>query len=100
MYSLKYGTIPIVRATGGLDDTVKELDPAAEKGIGFKFKEYSAKALIEEVKRALAIYMNRKLWLRLMKNAMKEDFSWKRSALRYVEIYNSALSKPYGVYSR
>jgi starch synthase len=100
MYSLKYGTIPIVRATGGLDDTVTELDPATEKGIGFKFKEYSAKALIEEVSKALAIYMNRKLWLRLMKNAMKEDFSWKRSALRYVEIYNSALSKPYGVSSR
>ena len=93
MYSLKYGTIPIVRATGGLDDTVREFDPDAEKGNGFKFKEYSSKALIEEARKALAIYQNRESWLRLMKNAMKEDFSWKRSALKYDEIYNRALSK-------
>jgi starch synthase len=94
MYSLKYGTIPIVRATGGLDDTVREFDPDTEKGNGFKFKEYSSKALIEAARKALAIYQNTESWLRLMKNAMKEDFSWKKSALKYEEIYNRALSKP------
>jgi len=93
MYSLKYGTIPVVRATGGLDDTIMEFDPEAGKGNGFKFAEYSSRALIEEIKRALAIYQNKNLWLRLVKNVMKEDFSWKRSALKYEEIYNQVLAK-------
>ncbi|MDH5405098.1 MAG: glycogen synthase GlgA [Candidatus Aminicenantes bacterium] len=93
MYSLKYGTIPIVRATGGLDDTIKEFDPETEKGNGFKFAEYSSKALIEKIKKALVVYQNKELWLKLVKNAMKEDFSWERSALKYQEIYYQALSK-------
>jgi len=93
IYSLKYGTIPVVRATGGLDDTIRKFDPETGKGNGFKLAEYSPKALIEAVEKALAVYQNRKLWLRLVKNAMKEDFSWKKSALRYGEIYNRALSK-------
>ena len=93
MYSLKYGTIPIVRATGGLDDTIKEFDPKTEKGNGFKFSEYSSKALIEKVKKALAMYQNKELWMKLVKNAMSEDFSWERSALKYQDIYYQALSK-------
>ena len=93
MYSLKYGTIPIVRATGGLDDTIREFDPQTEKGNGFKFAEYSSRALIEIVEKALAIYQNKNLWLKLMKNAMKEDFSWERSALQYEKIYYRALAK-------
>lgn len=93
MYSLKYGTIPIVRATGGLDDTIREFDPQTEKGNGFKFAEYSSRALIEKVEKALAIYRNKNLWLKLMKNAMKEDFSWERSALQYEKIYYRALAK-------
>jgi starch synthase len=91
MYSLKYGTIPVVRATGGLDDTVKEFDPESGKGNGFKFVEYSSRAMIEKVKRALEIYQDKKSWSGLMQNAMKEDFSWKNSASKYVEIYNTAL---------
>lgn len=93
LYSLKYGTIPVVRATGGLDDTVQEFEPETEKGNGFKFFEYSSKALIEKVKRALVIYKNKELWLKLVKNAMNEDFSWERSAIKYEEIYNRALTK-------
>jgi starch synthase len=93
MYSLKYGTIPVVRATGGLDDTIKEFNPKTGKGNGFKFTEYSSGALLDEVKKALSVFQNKKLWLRLMKNALKEDFSWKKSARRYTEIYNRILTK-------
>lgn len=93
MYSLKYGTVPIVRATGGLDDTIEEFDPKTEKGNGFKFAEYSSEALIEEVKKALSVYKNKKLWARLVKKAMKEDFSWEKSALKYGELYKRALKK-------
>jgi len=93
MYSLKYGTIPIVRATGGLDDTIQEFNPETEKGNGFKFVEYSAAALVEEVKKALSVYKNKRLWLKLVKKAMKEDFSWRKSAIKYAEIYDRVLSK-------
>jgi starch synthase len=93
MYSLKYGTIPIVRATGGLEDTIKEFDPETEKGNGFKFAEYSPGAMIEGVKKASETYQNRYLWLRLVRNAMKEDFSWRRSALKYIDIYNQAINR-------
>jgi starch synthase len=93
MYSLKYGTIPIVRATGGLDDTIREFNPETEQGNGFKFAEYSSAALIEEVKKALTAYQNKRLWQKLVKKAMKEDFSWKKSALKYAELYDRVLSK-------
>lgn len=91
MYSLRYGTIPVVRATGGLDDTIQEFDPKSGKGNGFKFAEYSSGALIEAVQRALSVYKKREVWLGLMKNAMKEDFSWNRSALRYESVYRQVL---------
>jgi starch synthase len=93
LYSLKYGTIPVVRATGGLDDTIKEFEPETERGNGFKFFEYSSKALLEKVKRALMIYKNKELWLKLVKICMNEDFSWNKSALRYQEIYSRADKK-------
>ena len=93
MYSFKYGTIPVVRATGGLDDTIQEFNPETEQGNGFKFEEYSSAALIEEIKKALTVYQNKRLWSRLVKKAMKEDFSWKKSAMKYAELYNRVLSK-------
>lgn len=93
MYSLKYGTIPVVRATGGLDDTIKEFDPEAGTGNGFKFSEYSSEALIEETNKALSVFKNKKLWQKLVRNAMKEDFSWERSAQKYIEVYEKALAK-------
>lgn len=93
MYSLKYGTIPVVRATGGLDDTIKEFDPETGKGTGFKFNAYSSKELIKAVKRAVYLYRNKLLWAKLVKNAMKQDFSWQKSALKFEEVYKKALAK-------
>ncbi len=91
MYSLKYGTIPIVRATGGLDDTVEDFDPLRVTGNGFKFAVYSGAVLLEAVKRAIAIYSNRLIWSRLLKNAMTADFSWHRSAAEYARLYQQLI---------
>jgi len=93
IYSLKYGTIPIVRATGGLDDTINDYHPNAGKGNGFKFKEYSAKKLIETVQRALTAFKDREKWTKLMQKAMEEDHSWKVSAKEYVTLYRMAIKK-------
>jgi len=93
MYSLKYGTIPVVRATGGLDDTIKEFDTKSGKGNGFKFAVYSSQALLKAMKRAFEVYRNQELWLKLVKNGMSEDFSWERSARTYERIYQKALAR-------
>lgn len=93
MYSLKYGTIPVVRATGGLDDTINEFDTKTRNGNGFKFAEYSSQALIKEMKKALEVYRSPELWLKLVKNGMREDFSWERSARTYEKIYQGSLAK-------
>ena len=87
IYSLKYGTIPIVRATGGLDDTIVDYDPKVAEGNGFKFNEYSSKALIVKANKALEAFSDKKEWKKLVLNAMQQDFSWERSAKRYVELY-------------
>lgn len=87
LYSLKYGTIPVVRATGGLDDTIEDYNPLSGSGNGFKFADYSGPTLLEAVKRSLAVYCNRKAWHQLMINAMACDFSWKQSALEYLALY-------------
>ena len=87
MYSLKYGTVPVVRATGGLDDSVREFDPAAGTGTGFKFEDAAAPALVRAVEKALAVRKDVAYWLRLVRNGMAEDFSWDRSAAEYLERY-------------
>jgi len=87
MYSLRYGTVPVVRATGGLNDTVEEFDPSSGEGTGFRFVPYTAEAFKAAIDRALALYENRRDWIRLMKNGMRQDFSWNRSARKYVELY-------------
>jgi 1,4-alpha-glucan branching enzyme len=87
LYSLKYGTIPIVRSTGGLRDSVEEFDPAASKGTGFLFAPYDASALLAAIDRALDAYRHKDQWAALMKNAMAADFSWGRSAREYLELY-------------
>jgi len=89
IYSLRYGTIPIVRATGGLDDTIQGYDGG--EGNGFKFKEYSAQILLAKVKEAVKVFSNRKEWKKLVQKAMQQDFSWDRSAKRYVELYEKLL---------
>jgi len=87
IYSLKYGTVPVVRATGGLDDTITEFD--GKSGTGFKFREYSPQALLAVIQRALEAYATPKVWLRLVQNGMKQDFSWAASAKEYVRIYQT-----------
>src|SRR6266404_7219058 len=87
MYSLRYGTVPIVRATGGLADTVREYDPATGQGTGFRFRAYDPDEFKEAVNRALALWPDREQWRRLMLNGMREDFSWTESAKKYLEVY-------------
>lgn len=93
MYALKYGTVPIARATGGLDDTISSFDPENRTGNGFKFGPYTAEALLGAIKEALALFRNKEAWRTLMRNGMNEDFSWDRSARRYLEIYQSLIRK-------
>ena len=87
MYSLRYGTVPVVRAVGGLVDTVRPFNPRNGQGTGFLFAQYAPRALVETLRAALAVYPNKKLWTRLQKNGMKADFSWDRSAGEYVKMY-------------
>jgi starch synthase len=87
MYSLRYGTIPIVRATGGLADTVQEYDPASGRGNGFVFEEYAAEAMRAAVERGLAAYGRTRSWKKLVSQVMRIDHSWKRAALQYVAAY-------------
>jgi starch synthase len=85
MYALKYGTVPVVRATGGLRDTITEFDPKTMSGNGFLFTPYTAEALTGALERALAVYRRPNQWSRLMGNCFKSDFSWDRAAIEYVE---------------
>ncbi len=87
IYSLKYGTVPIVRATGGLDDTIEPWDPRTGKGTGFKFSEYSGESLLLTVKHALQAFRDQTSWQILMRNGMNKDFSWNASAKEYVRVY-------------
>ena len=88
IYSLKYGTVPIVRATGGLDDTIDPWDARTGKGTGFKFAEYTGEALLATIKQALAAYRDQASWQTLMRNGMARDFSWGVSAREYGKIYD------------
>ena len=90
IYSLKYGTVPVVRATGGLDDTIEPWDPRTGRGTGFKFTEYSGEALLATIRTALGAYQDRAGWLTLMRNGMAKDFSWNNSAKEYVRVYEKA----------
>ena len=94
IYSLKYGTVPIVRATGGLDDTI--VDHAAQDGrtgTGFKFAEYTSAALFEAVERAIGVYKDAPRWRDLMLAGMSCDFSWGNSAAQYLRLYETACSR-------
>ncbi len=89
VYSLKYGTVPIVRATGGLDDTVESFDVEHGTGTGFKFTEYTGKALLATVRQALHHFTDERIWKRIQLNGMAKDFSWKRPAAEYAKLYKS-----------
>lgn len=87
IYSLKYGTVPLVRATGGLDDTIENFDVDTGRGNGFKFAEYQPNALFQSIKLAVELYHQSDVWQRLIQNAMAADFSWDASARSYVKLY-------------
>ena len=92
MYSLRYGTIPIVRNTGGLADSVQHFDPVAGTGTGCVFNDYDAPAVRWAVGAALDWYADQRKWRRLMQNAMAQDFSWSRQTVRYEQVYRDALA--------
>lgn len=90
MYSLKYGTVPIVRATGGLDDSIEPFDVEHGTGTGFKFQEYSGEALLYAVRQALHHYMDERIWKRIQLNGMAKDYSWSSPAAEYAKLYEAA----------
>jgi len=88
MYSQRYGTIPIVRMTGGLDDTVRDLTEEEATADGIKFREYSVRALAKAVRKAMVLYRTPRLLEQMRRNAMKADFSWERTCREYTAAYS------------
>ncbi len=91
MYSMRYGTVPVVRATGGLDDTVQSFDPAANKGNGFKFGPYSGSAMLEKIREAIYFYTQPDVWEKIQWNGMTTDNSWSAAAKKYLELYGKII---------
>ena len=87
MYSLKYGALPVARATGGIQEIIEDYDPTSDSGYGFLCYEYSTEAFWDAIKRARAIFRNRDVWTKLMARAMERDFSWATAAQSYEEVY-------------
>ncbi len=92
MYSMRYGTVPIVRATGGLDDTVGQFDPSRGTGNGFKFHSYNGGALLEKILEALYFYGRPETWRRIQQNGMAVDNSWTAAAGKYVDLYQRIMT--------
>jgi starch synthase len=92
IYSLRYGTVPVVRATGGLDDTIDAFDLQLGTGTGFKFQEYSAGALLHAIRQALHHFSDEGVWNRIQLNGMAKDFSWNTSAAEYAKLYEAAFA--------
>ena len=93
IYSLTYGTVPVVRATGGLDDTIEEWDPKQGTGTGFKFKGMRAEGLRDAIDRALAAFEDKEGWKKLMLNGMARNYSWEQPAREYTAVYEEAAKK-------
>ena len=91
MYSLRYGTVPVVRATGGLDDTVQEVDLATGEGTGFKFSDYSPGAMTSALRRAIDVFGRQEVWKRIQSAGMRQDHSWVASAAEYISVYQRAV---------
>ena len=91
MYSLKYGTVPVVRRTGGLADSVRPFDPATGEGTGIVFDHFNAEAALWALEAGIELFRDRELWRRLVLNGMSEDFSWNQQAERYLAIYRELL---------
>ena len=88
MYSMRYGTVPVVRATGGLDDTVQQFNPVEGTGNGFKFGPYEGWALLEKIREALYFYARPEQWQKIQRNGMLADNSWEAAAKKYLQLYN------------
>jgi starch synthase len=97
IYSLKYGTVPVVRKTGGLADTVQDWNEynhyGQDIGNGYSFYEYSGKALLDSVKRAIIDFHNKSVWRKIQENGMSKDYSWQFSAEEYLDLYKKVLKK-------
>ena len=96
MIAMRYGTIPVVRRTGGLADTVIDFDRDEELGNGFVFDAFEATALVDAIMRAMARFDDRRVWPALVRRAMKTDFSWKTACQRYLDVYVLAMKKARG----
>jgi starch synthase len=91
MYSMRYGTVPVVRATGGLDDTVENYDARTNKGNGFKFGPPAASAMLEKIREAIYFYTQPDVWVKIQRNGMTTDNSWSAAANKYLELYREML---------
>ena len=91
MYSMRYGTVPVVRATGGLDDTVQDFDPATGLGNGFKFGPYSVPAMLDKIRRSVYFYGEADTWVKIQRNGMAVDNSWSAAALKYIQLYREVI---------
>jgi starch synthase len=91
MYSLRYGTVPVVRAVGGLDDTVRNFDAVSGTGNGFKFAQYSADRFLEKLYEAIFAYADQDTWRKIQWNGMSDDNSWEHAARNYVDLYRNTL---------
>jgi starch synthase len=93
MYNLKYGSLPVARATGGIQEIIEDYDPSLDAGYGFLCYEYSTEAFWDAIKRARDIFAEPELWGRLMKRAMCTNFSWAGAAQRYEQLYREIADK-------
>jgi starch synthase len=93
MYSLRYGTVPIVRATGGLYDSITPFNPTKGEGVGFRFTNYKPESLWDATKKALDLFSQTETWRQIMKNGMAMDFSWQSSAQQYLKLYEKTVAE-------
>jgi starch synthase len=100
LYCLRYGTIPVVRAVGGLEETIVEYDPASGRGTGFKFKRFDPDEFWAAITRALSLYGNPTAWEQVREQAMRQEFGWPEAAASYIEIYQKARQKRFPVEKR
>ncbi len=93
LFALRYGTIPVVRETGGLNDTIQAYDEEREEGNGFSFRNYNAHDMLYTIRRAISFYHKKDVWANMVKNAMENDFSWNNSADSYIKLYYDLVRK-------
>ncbi len=100
LYCLRYGTIPVVRAVGGLEETIVEYDPATGLGTGFKFSKFEPEEFWTAIKKALSLYNNASAWENVRQQAMQQEFGWPKAAAQYVKAFEKARQKRCAVEKR